>query len=75
AQEAREALNQFRQRLSIPGLRVLGPLEAPVPRVRDRWRLHLLLKGGRGALGEVLRRHPLPPAGPVSLDRDPVQFG
>lgn len=75
AQEAREALEQFRQRLSIPGLRVLGPLEAPVPRVRDRWRMHLLLKGGRGALGEVLRRHPLPPAGPVSLDRDPVQFG
>ncbi len=75
SQEAREALEQFRQRLSIPGLRVLGPLEAPVPRVRDRWRLHLLLKGGRGALGEVLRRHPLPPAGPVSLDRDPVQFG
>ncbi|GLH70053.1 hypothetical protein GETHPA_15860 [Geothrix rubra] len=73
--EAREALEAFRQRLSVPGLRVLGPLEAPVPRVRDRWRMHLLLKGGRGALGEVLRRSPLPPAGPLSLDRDPMQFG
>jgi len=73
--EAREALDGFRQRLSVPGLRVLGPLEAPVPRVRDRWRMHLLLKGSRGALGEVLARHPLPPAGPISLDRDPIQFG
>jgi primosomal protein N' (replication factor Y) len=74
-QEAREALEGFRQRLSVPGLRVLGPLEAPVPRVRDRWRMHLLLKGTRGALGEVLARHPLAPGGPISLDRDPIQFG
>ncbi|HEX9080660.1 MAG TPA: primosomal protein N', partial [Holophagaceae bacterium] len=72
---AREALEAFRRGLTVPGLRVLGPLEAPVPRVRDRWRMHLLLKGPRGALGEVLRRHSLPPAGPISLDRDPVQFG
>ncbi|WP_243316816.1 replication restart helicase PriA [Geothrix paludis] len=73
--EAREALETFRQHLSVPGLRVLGPLEAPVPRVRDRWRMHLLLKGTRGALGEVLARHPLDPSGPISLDRDPIQFG
>lgn len=73
--EAREALEAFRRRLTVPGLRVLGPLEAPVPRVRDRWRMHLLLKGTRGALGEVLARHPLEPSGPISLDRDPIQFG
>ncbi len=73
--EAREALDAFRQRLSVPGLRILGPLEAAVPRVKDRWRMHLLLKGGRGALGEVLARHPLEPGGPIQLDRDPIQFG
>jgi len=73
--EARESLDAFRERLSVPGLKVLGPLEAAVPRIRDRWRMHLLLKGNRGALGEVLARHPLDPAGPVSLDRDPLQFG
>jgi primosomal protein N' (replication factor Y) len=73
--EAKEALDGFRQRLSVPGLKVLGPLEAPVPRIRDRWRMHLLLKGGRGALGEVLARYPLDPSGPISLDRDPIQFG
>lgn len=73
--EARQALEGFRQRLSVPGLRVLGPLEAPVPRIRDRWRMHLLLKGTRGALGEILARQPLDPAGTISLDRDPLQFG
>ena len=73
--EAREALEAFRRRLSVPGLKVLGPLEAPVPRVKDRWRMHLLLKGSRGALGEVLARHPLEPGGPVQVDRDPLQFG
>ena len=73
--EARETLESFRQRLSVPGLRVLGPLEAPVPRVKDRWRMHLLLKGTRGALSEVLARHPLEPGGSIQMDRDPVQFG
>ena len=73
--EAREALEAFRRRLAVPGLKVLGPLEAPVPRVKDRWRMHLLLKGHRGALGEVLARHPLEPAGPIQVDRDPLQFG
>ena len=37
--------------------------------------MHLLLKGTRGALGEVLVRHPLNPTGKISLDRDPIQFG
>ena len=72
--EAREALDSFRQHLSIPGLRVLGPIEAPVPRVRDQWRMHLLLKGPRGTLSQVLQAHPLKPGGCLSLDRDPVQF-
>jgi primosomal protein N' (replication factor Y) len=72
--EAREALNLFRQRLSVPGLKVLGPLEAPVPRIRDQWRMHLLLKGGRTALSQVLQVQPLKPGGNLSLDRDPVQF-
>ncbi|HJW72681.1 MAG TPA: primosomal protein N' [Geothrix sp.] len=72
---ASEALEDFRRRLSVPGLRVLGPLEAPVPRVRDQWRMHLLLKGSRGALSQVLAAHPLSPGGCLTLDRDPVQFG
>ena len=73
--EAREALDTFRRQLTVAGLKVLGPLEAPVPRIRDRWRMHLLLKGTRRALGEVLARQPLNPMGPITLDRDPLQFG
>ncbi|MEI7614165.1 MAG: primosomal protein N', partial [Betaproteobacteria bacterium] len=73
--EAKAALEAFRQRLTVPNLRVLGPLEAPVPRVKDRWRMHLLLKGPRAALGEVLARHPLEPAGSIQVDRDPLNFG
>jgi primosomal protein N' (replication factor Y) len=58
------------------GARVLGPLEAPVARARDRWHAQLLLKTAtRAALGTALRALPLPPGGPVALDRDPLNFG
>jgi len=46
-----------------------------VPRVKDRWRMHLLLKGPRAALSEVLARHPLEPSGSIQVDRDPLNFG
>ena len=56
--------------------RILGPLEAPVPKVKDRYRMQLILKaGGRGPLGEAMRAAPLAPGGPVTLDRDPLNFG
>jgi primosomal protein N' (replication factor Y) len=58
-----------------PGLRILGPLEAPVAKVKDRWHGHLLLKAAtRAQLGAALRVLDLPPAGPVALDRDPLSF-
>lgn len=61
---------------SLPGLRILGPLEAPVPRVKDRSRAQLIVKSAqRGLLSEALRRFPLPPNGPVTLDRDPQSWG
>lgn len=75
--EAREHLEALRRRLDgSPGLRLLGPIEAPVVRARDRWRMQLLAKApDRGALGAALRRAPLKPGGDLSLDRDPMQFG
>jgi len=74
--EALGLLADLRQRLeAIPGLRILGPLEAQVPRVKDRFRAQLILKAvHRGPLGEALRVAPLVPGGPVTLDRDPL-FG
>jgi primosomal protein N' (replication factor Y) len=74
---ALEPLRQLRLRLEqVPGLRILGPLEAPIARVKDRYRMQLILKAvGRPVLGEAMRQAPLPPGGPVTLDRDPLNFG
>ncbi|HJV89962.1 MAG TPA: primosomal protein N' [Holophagaceae bacterium] len=74
---AKEALEALRRRLEgLPGLRLLGPIEAPIPRAKDRWRMQLLAKAAdRGTLGLALRKAPLKRGGDLSLDRDPLQFG
>jgi primosomal protein N' (replication factor Y) len=74
---ALEPLRKLRLRLeTLPGLRILGPLEAPIARVKDRYRMQLILKAAaRQTLGEAMRHAPLVPGGPVSLDRDPLNFG
>ena len=74
---ALEPLQRLRRRLeTLPGLRLLGPLEAPIARVKDRYRMQLILKAaGRQTLGEAMRHAPLEPGGPVTLDRDPLNFG
>lgn len=75
--EALDALKRLRSRLeSVPGLRILGPLEAPVPRIKDRYRMQLLLKAAnRGPLSQAIQVAPLAPGGPITLDRDPLNFG
>jgi len=75
--EALDPLRRLRLRLeTVPGLRLLGPLESPIPRVKDRFRMQLIIKAAtRGPLGEAMARAPLEPGGPVTLDRDPLNFG
>ncbi|MFN8012217.1 MAG: primosomal protein N' [Holophagaceae bacterium] len=70
-------LEALRPRLTeSPGTRVLGPLEAPVPKVKDRWRAMMLVKAStRPQLGLALQRLRLDPGAPVSLDRDPLEWG
>jgi primosomal protein N' (replication factor Y) len=59
----------------VPGLKLLGPLEAPVPRAKDLWRFQLMVKAtNRTPLGEALRLTAKPQAG-LSVDRDPYGFG
>ena len=73
---AKEALAAVKGRLArVPSLRVLGPLEAPIARLKDRWRFQLLVKASdREGIGQALRAAPLPPGGNPSLDRDPQSF-
>jgi primosomal protein N' (replication factor Y) len=75
--EALEPLHRLRMSLeTVPGLRILGPLEAPIARVKDRYRMQVILKAAnRGPLAEAMRRAPLVPGGPVTVDRDPLNFG
>jgi len=74
---ALEPLRQLKAKLlAVPGLRILGPLEAPVAKVKDRYRTQLILKAAaRASLSDALRVAPLDPGGPITLDRDPMSFG
>ncbi|MBL0210577.1 MAG: primosomal protein N' [Holophagaceae bacterium] len=74
---AKQALEIQKARFaSVPGLRLLGPLEAPVSKVRDRFRMHLLVKARqRSGISAALQAAPLLAGGPVVLDRDPINFG
>jgi primosomal protein N' (replication factor Y) len=55
---------------------LLGPAPAPLARLKERWRWHVVLKGAPRALGRLVRyasrRLPRPSGTRVVIDRDPV---
>ncbi len=60
-----------------PETEALGPVEAPIARVRGRYRMHILLRTRRIAAARVLVRHALEHhSGPetISADVDPVDM-
>ncbi|MCU0636828.1 MAG: primosomal protein N', partial [Gemmatimonadaceae bacterium] len=66
---------------AVEGLTLVGPAPAPIERIKDRWRWHLLVKAEeRAPLARVLRyfmeRVPVPAVHDlrVVVDRDPVQL-
>jgi len=58
------------------GVKILGPLEAPISRVKNRFWQQLILKSqNRSDLGRALQTVPLDRSGTVQMDRDPINFG
>jgi primosomal protein N' (replication factor Y) len=60
-------------------LLVVGPAPCPIERIKDRWRMHLILKGPPQAIGRWVRaaapRLAMPSGGVrISVDRDPVSL-
>lgn len=59
-------------------LTVLGPAPAPLGRIKDRWRYHIVLKGEGAEIGRVVRyaagRLPTSDRTRVVIDRDPVSL-
>jgi primosomal protein N' (replication factor Y) len=76
-EEACKPLQELRMRFeAIGGIKVLGPLSAPVPRVNSRYWQQLILKSpSRAELGRALQAAPIERSGQVQMDRDPINFG
>ena len=60
-------------------LQLVGPAPCPIERIKDRWRMHLILKGPSSAIGRWVRmaapRLAVPDRGiRISVDRDPVSL-
>jgi len=74
---ARKPLDDLRRRfMACHGLKILGPLETQVPRVKNRYWQQLLLKAeNRQDLSRALQTVHIDRSGTVQVDRDPVNFG
>lgn len=59
-------------------LAVLGPAPCPIARLKDRWRWHVLVRGGAADVGRLVRSAARRLAGGetarVTIDRDPVSL-
>lgn len=79
ASEAAKNLANWIKRLPGGGPEVLGPAPAPIEKLKDRFRWHLLLRGAAAQIGRTLRSvaaggAPKASGVRLSLDRDPMQL-
>jgi len=76
-EDASKPLDQLRMLFgAVQGIKILGPLNAPIPRVKNRYWQQLILKSqSRADLGRALQGAPADRLGLVQLDRDPINFG
>ncbi|MFM8234177.1 MAG: primosomal protein N' [Holophagaceae bacterium] len=75
--EARSLLMEIKTHLEMfKDLRILGPLPAPIFRMRDRFHMQLLVRSPqRHHLSQALERLNVLSLKGISLDRDPIHFG
>jgi primosomal protein N' (replication factor Y) len=73
---ALEPLIKLRSQLEkMPNLRILGPLEAPVAKIKNLYRMQLLIRAkDKKQLSNVVNALKLNPGGSIILDRDPLNF-
>jgi len=74
---AADWLNDLLDKQKIGAVTLIGPAPAPIERIKNRWRWHVLLKSSNAAeLTRVSRyfmeKFPVPANLRVTLDRDPV---
>ncbi len=79
AMEEAIRLARWLPRAVARGAEVLGPAPAPIERIQDEYRWHLLLRGSAASVGRSLAAIskgfvPTPSSVRVSLDRDPQQM-
>jgi len=74
---ARKPLDElYRSFMACHGIKMLGPLNAPVSRVKNRYWQQLILKSqSRADLSHALQSVTLGRSGTVQMDRDPLNFG
>ncbi len=63
------AFGGLMERLRAPAACVIGPVFAPIPRIKAKWRVQILLKGPKKAVRETLRKTLL------YAERNKMKFG
>jgi primosomal protein N' (replication factor Y) len=74
--DARRPLDELYGRFkAYPGIKLLGPLNAPISRVKNRYWQQLILKSqNRSDLSRALQAVSIARPGSVHMDRDPMNF-
>jgi primosomal protein N' (replication factor Y) len=74
--DARRPLDELYGRFkACPGIKLLGPLNAPISRVKNRYWQQLILKSqNRADLSRALQSASIARSGSVQMDRDPMNF-
>ena len=75
----KESQNLKKKLLNMLEDRVLGPVNAPIYKVKSKYRQRLLIRSKKASkiqkkLGEILNKHKLPPEIKLKVDVDPITF-